>query len=99
MLENLSLATFTALLNTDFRIFRNSDEPAVVVKLAKAVDLGSTSRQEQFSILFCGLPEQPLGQGLYRLDHDRLGSFDLFIVPVGRDAQGYQYEAIFNRLR
>ena len=99
MLESMSLATFTELLHSDFRILTNSDGPAVVVKLAQAVDLGSSPRQEQFSILFRGPLEQALGQGLYRMEHDRLGSFDLFIVPVGRDAQGYQYEAIFNRLR
>lgn len=27
-----------------------------------------------------------------------LGRFDLFLVPVGQEADGFLYEAVFNRL-
>jgi hypothetical protein len=33
------------------------------------------------------------------MQHVQLGTFDLFLVPVGQDQQGVYYEAIFNRLR
>jgi hypothetical protein len=99
MLENLSLATFTELLQSDFRIRTSGDQPAVAVKLVQADDRGSTPHQEQFAILFHGPLELALRQGLYQMEQEQLGSFDLFIVPVGRDARGYQYEAIFNRVR
>jgi hypothetical protein len=28
-----------------------------------------------------------------------MGQFELFIVPVKQDAQGFYYEAVFNRIR
>jgi hypothetical protein len=31
------------------------------------------------------------------VEHDRLGRFDLFIVPVKREAHGLYREAVFNR--
>lgn len=99
MLEHMTLATFTELLQSDFRILTGGDRPAVAMKLVQAEDRGSSPHQEQFAILFRGPLEPALGQGLYQMEQDRLGSFDMFIVPVARDAQGYQYEAIFNRVR
>jgi hypothetical protein len=40
-----------------------------------------------------------LGQGVRNFEHDAMGKFELFIVPVEQDAQGVYYEAVFNRLR
>jgi hypothetical protein len=34
-------------------------------------------------------------QRIYRVEHDGMGTFDLFIVPVGRKNGGMEYEAIF----
>jgi hypothetical protein len=36
---------------------------------------------------------------VYGVEHDRLGTFDLFLVPVGADETGVSYEAVFNRLK
>jgi hypothetical protein len=30
---------------------------------------------------------------------DEIGVFELFIVPIRRDDQGFYYEAVFNRMR
>ncbi len=38
-----------------------------------------------------------LGQGTFDLEHDQIGSFALFLVPIGPDAEGMRYEAVFNR--
>ena len=48
--------------------------------------------------LFNATARPVLAQQIYPFEHDRLGRFDLFIVPVGQDAQGLAYEAVFNRL-
>jgi hypothetical protein len=51
---------------------------------------------EQFSLMFRG-PRDPVGrQGTYRLVHSVLGALDIFLVPVGRDAAGTQYQAVFS---
>jgi hypothetical protein len=35
-------------------------------------------------------------QQIYQVEHPTLGSFELFLVPVGPDEQGMCYEAVFN---
>ena len=37
-----------------------------------------------------------LPQGTYRLEHPQMGSLDLFIVPLGPDANGMRYEITFS---
>lgn len=91
------LPTFDVLaaqLHTRFLL-----EPGVELELIEAVDLGSTPVHEQFSLLFRGPGGRPLPQRIYGLRHAVLGTFSIFIVPVGRDAQGVLYEAVFNRPR
>jgi hypothetical protein len=35
---------------------------------------------------------------MQQIKHERLGMFDLFLVPVSRERDGMRYEAVFNRL-
>ena len=49
----------------------------------------------QFSLVFRGPATQPLPQQTYRLRHAELGELDLFLVPLGPDAEGMLYEAAF----
>jgi hypothetical protein len=48
-----------------------------------------------FSIVFLGPREPVLPQRIYRLEHEQLGTLDLFLVPIGRDDAGVRYEAVF----
>jgi hypothetical protein len=48
-----------------------------------------------FSILFRGPLEPVLPQATYPLENDAVGTFELFIVPVGPDEGEMQYEAVF----
>ena len=57
------------------------------------------ARQERFSLVFRGPHDRLQQQGLYPMQHDQLGAFELFLVPVGEDTAGIYYEAVFNRLR
>ena len=52
-------------------------------------------QREPFSLLFRGPGNLQLPQRTYRIEHDPMGTFDLFIVPLGPDDQGFRYEAIF----
>ena len=49
-----------------------------------------------FSLIFVAKAERVLPQRLYRIEHDGLGTMAIFLVPVGRDASGIQYQALFN---
>ena len=51
--------------------------------------------RRQFSLLFRGPVDPLLPQRTYRLEHAELGDLDLFLVPIGPDAEGMRYEAVF----
>jgi len=104
--DSLTLKLFSTLHGTRFRV-RLGAERHLDLELAEAVagrDGPRTDgrdrypRQETFSLLFTGPVEPLLPQQIYRFEHDQVGAFDLFIVPIGRDAHCVKYQAIFNRM-
>jgi hypothetical protein len=107
-LDELNWEKFCGAINTRFRIRLNA-ATTLEVELTEATPspasvprtysgITSTPRHESFSLVFCGPQDRPLAQGTYRFEHDQLGAFDLFIVPIAPAAQGRQYQAVFNRL-
>lgn len=103
-LDELSFATFAGLVNSCFRV-QSGPASAVELRLVAAtpatpapVAAAEAPTRESFSLLFCGPAEAFLQQRTYRFTHEQLGAFDLFIVPVGKETDGFRYEAIFNRL-
>jgi hypothetical protein len=99
-MEDMKLETFTPHVNSKF-LFKRESEAAegVELELIEVMDLGSTPRHEQFSLLFRGASAPRIEQSIYSVEHGELGAFELFIVPVrvrGRQ-DGPFYEAIFNR--
>jgi hypothetical protein len=97
MLEHLNRETLSSYLNTKFRLFF-ADSQAFEVELIEVTG-GETARWENFSIVFRGPVEHPFGQRIYRMQHEQLGDFELFLVPIRQDAQGFYYEAVFNRVK
>jgi hypothetical protein len=96
MLEDFTVTTFAERLGETFGVGDGSD--AVEMRLVEAASSGSTSSEEgrkPFSIVFLGPLEPLLPQRIYRFEHSELGTFEIFIVPIGRDADGVRYEAIF----
>jgi hypothetical protein len=51
--------------------------------------------RQAFSLLFTGPSTPVLSQGTYELQHAAVGEVALFLVPIGADADGARYEAIF----
>jgi hypothetical protein len=47
-----------------------------------------------FSLLFHAEPGAAAPQQIFELRHPALGSFSLFLVPLGPDDQGMRYEAV-----
>jgi hypothetical protein len=97
MLQEWTHDLFSKNLNTKFRA-QHSQVGSVDLELIHVSDLRETHRQRMFSLLFRGPLEQPLEQGVYPLSHAGMGEDVLFLVPVGREADGFRYEAIFNNL-
>jgi hypothetical protein len=98
MAATLEHEIFSKYLNTNFRISLG-DSNTVEAKLTKVSDLLVSSEQQRFAIVFRGPKEPFLPQASYRFEHDEMGEFMLFIVPIRQDDQGIFYEAVFNRMR
>src|ERR1700716_2763436 len=86
---------FAAYVNTTFRLHAD-DGQVVDIELVTFQAGPSTPTTAQFALTFEAPADVP--QGLYRLEHARLGSMEMFLAPVGRTARGVQLEAVFNML-
>jgi hypothetical protein len=81
--------------------FRLRADDVVDVELLDVDEIGVGSgappqtARAPFSIVFLGPREPVLPQRIYRLEHEALGTLDLFLVPIGRDDAGVRYEAVF----
>jgi len=73
-------------------------EGGVTLKLSECKRLKSVPGQprEPFSLLFRGPASPMLPQKSYVLSNERSGPIEIFLVPVGQDAAGLMYEAVFN---
>jgi hypothetical protein len=97
---DFSKETFARHLNTIFRIqLGNSRETHL--KLVNIGDLakrkGVVKGREHFSLLFVGpAHSSDLSQETYSIEHDSLGRFSLFLVPVGRPEDRH-HEAVIHR--
>ena len=98
MAGTLEHETFSRYLNTTFRI-SVGESNTIEAELNTVNDLQLSPQQERFAIVFRGPREPLLDQGTYRFEHDEMGEFILFIVPLRHDDSGTFYEACFNRMR
>ncbi|MEO8435574.1 MAG: hypothetical protein ABI596_11820 [Pyrinomonadaceae bacterium] len=96
-MATLTHEEFSRHLNTKFRI-RLSESEAIESELTDVSDLLLSARQERFSLLFRGPNDKMLSQGMHAFEHDQMGPFELFIVPIERADDGIYYQAVFNRL-
>lgn len=55
-----------------------------------------SERRAPFSLVFRDGQQGVMPQSIYRLEHDVLGMFEIFLVPIGPDEQGMRYEAVFH---
>ena len=87
---------FAANLNTDFTV-KLVPDGQTSINLVQVTEAEVVGKFENFSLLFRGSPDILLSQMTHRLEHEKLGEFLLFLVPTGQDADGFLYEAVFNR--
>jgi hypothetical protein len=97
MPEQLRPSMFIEYVDTQFAVL---DDPSRMfsLTLTNVVEHVKTERQEVFSLFFHGPPSPFVPQGIHKLKHSHLGELELFLAPVGRDNDGFQYEAAFNNL-
>jgi len=97
-LDKLQDTDFLPYINQTFRVRLDGVEP-IVLELVNVTESGIRSRPEArrpFSLHFLGpVSPQYLVQHTYRLEHEQMGAFDLFIVPLGPETGRMRYEVIF----
>jgi len=102
MLETFTIATFAGHLGTTFCIHLASGT-TLAAELIEVTQLSARSPQgteiprprAPFSLVFQSPAHTRLAQGIYNMAHPAIGTFELFLVPIGLDAQGLRCEAIF----
>jgi hypothetical protein len=103
MLEKLTIDMFAPHVGEMFRL-RVQPERVLDVELVQVTPLRVRSadgreaprQREPFSIVFRGPSNVIVPQRVYPLEHDTMGSYELFIVPIGPGQGGMLYEAIFS---
>ena len=89
--------SFAGCLQQTFQLSNGDDShPLLLISADRHAKQPDNHHPPGFSLLFQGPREPVLPQRMYRLNHDRLGEFDLFIVPIGADDEGVHYEAVFS---
>ena len=90
---------FKQHLNTSFHLQVNAPKPidlTLVAVESRPSDSSEEQGMERFSVVFSGSLEFLLPQSTYRMVHPAMGEFDVFLVAIGQDADGYRYEAVYN---
>ena len=95
--EKLTKAAFSEHVNTKFRILDKETPTVIEAQLVDVEERGSSKEIQQFSLLFKGPKEPLLPQKTYSIEHESMGDFDLFIVPIAADETSASYEAVFSR--
>jgi hypothetical protein len=98
MVAELKQETFEPLLDSEFALF-DEEKNRHTLKLIEVEGNTKDPRFEQFSIVFRGPLQPVLPQKIYPFEHPEIGSFSLFIVPIGQEAEGTLYQAVFNRFK
>ena len=90
---------FRQNLNTKFRVTLDSPKPielTLVEVESRPSGADEETGMERFSVFFTSPLDVLLDQASYPLSHPRMGEFDLFLVPIAQESNGYRYEAVYN---
>jgi hypothetical protein len=98
---HLSKAAFAAQLNTTFELAtKPSNTPVSLTKIVDIPVKGVVNKnREGFTLLFRASETLRLKQDTYVINHRKLGTFSLLLVPMKTDDHSVShYEAVINRL-
>ncbi len=98
MSASLTEKEFSQHLNTSFQL--KLDDQKVELELVEVKGYLSQAQEqtgmERFSVFFDGPGSVRLPQRLYSLAHEQMGDFEIFLVPISGNENGFRYEAVFN---
>ena len=96
MLDKVTKETFEPLRGSVFELSL-AEGRTIPLELEAVLGTGlqGLAKREQFSLNFRGPLTPPLVQRTYVLKNATLGTLEVFLVPIKRDATGMTYEAVF----
>ncbi|HYC92383.1 MAG TPA: hypothetical protein VEO54_24450 [Thermoanaerobaculia bacterium] len=98
MLAQLTVASFEPHVGSSFWVeFPAGGKVELrLTRVAKVMESEAARLDRHpFSLFFIGPKSYFLQQQTYHVTHAVMEALDIFMVPVGQDAQTYQYEAVF----
>lgn len=97
MLDKLTLDDFQPLLDDTFSARAGDKEADFRLVSAQPMAEGRTNgKRAPFALTFQAPAEVNPVKGVYRLEHEQLGTLELFLVPVAGDQDSTDFEAVFN---
>lgn len=96
MLKNMSKEVFKENINTKFQVKLNEVE-SVELKLTNITEK-KTLHAEFLSLIFEGTDNKILGDNTYTFEHDKLGTFNLFISPYMHKGDMIYYDVVISKL-
>lgn len=92
------LSDFAPHLESVFNVYIGETDPMPITLIeAKALQPQPPPlRPDPFELRFRGPGPAYLNQMIHSVSHPTMGEFQLFLVPIGVDGDGFLYQAIFN---
>jgi hypothetical protein len=97
-LSDLTLESFSPHVNSTFGVAAPDATAELTLTEANSLPargLPARSR-DPFELMFRSATQDVLPQRIYPFRHPVMGDFEMFIVPVSRDAGGVTYQAVFS---
>lgn len=98
MSSELNAKLFSEYVGGIFTISTGVPEP-MKLELYEVTENNLSPALDQFSVFFRGPLSPVMQQHTAKLEHEQLGSLELFLVPIGPDEKGMRYQAVFSRFR
>jgi hypothetical protein len=98
VVEDFTSATFADRVGESFLATPADGPPFELVVVASDLRDGGerpASMRAPFSVVFAARDGHLARQQLFTFEHRELGTFTLFLVPIGPDGEAMQYEAVF----
>ena len=96
-IDKITAEAFADLHGGGIDVLRDGAQP-LRLRLCQITPLGPGGPRSAppFSVTLCAPDGDRLAQGIHALQHPSLGRLELFLVPIGRLADGAGYEIVFN---
>src|SRR5258708_38745306 len=98
MSVSLTEKEFSQHVGTKFHV--KADERGIELELIEVNGYAGQEIEqggmERFSVFFAGPGDLFLPQQTYRLEHERMGEVEIFLVSTSGDDKRFRYEAVFN---